>query len=168
MKTITPTKTSSLPSSTARIPQESIPPFLESLDTRPIYLKQGLTKKHIEALYMKAFRLYETGKVTDALTYFHLMLLLNSNDKRAWLGCAACFEIMKQYDPAIHCYLYASFVDRNDPMSLFRAFHCYLEINEKNYALQALEMAIQIADENNELYGELKKQALNIKNILIK
>jgi len=131
-----------------------------------MYIKKGLTKGNLEALYIMAFRLYEAERTLDALHCFKLMALLNALDKRAWFGCAACFEILKRYGAAIGCYEAASAIDINDLIPLLRIFHCYLESNQKNQALLALDNAIEAAEKHGHLYSELKEHAINMKNIL--
>ena len=137
-------------------------------DLRPTYLKKGLTETNMEALYITAYNLYESEKISHALPYFKLMALLNPYDKRGWLGCGACFEIIKSFTSAISCYKAAAITDINDPMPLFRIFHCCLEINDKKNALKSLEAAIKAAEKQPGLFSKLKEQAINIRNILVK
>ena len=168
MKNISAKNSRTLPSSMRTITSDSTTRSLLPIDTRPIYLQRGLTKKNMEALYLMAFKLYEAQKVEEALLCFKLMTLLDWSDKRAWLGSAACFERIKNYTAAIGCYKAATLADNHDPMPLFRAFHCYLEIQDKENALKALETAIQVAERQADLYSDLKKQAENIKKALLK
>ena len=167
MKNTIAKNSSTLPSSMRTMTSDSTPRSFLPVDTRPIYLQRGLTKKNMDALYLMAFKLYEAKKAEEALHCFKLMTLLDWCDKRAWLGCAACFERIKNYTAAIGCYKAATIADNHDPMPLLRTFHCYLEIQDKENALKALETAIQVAERQADLYSDLKKQAENIKKALL-
>lgn len=137
------------------------------LDGTPLYLLKGLTEKNIEALYLLAHHLYEEGRYEEACPFFQLMAFLNNQDKRAWLGAAACLEAKKEYKAAIGCYGCAAVLDETDPMPFFRSFNCHLENNDQKKAITALEAAIEIANKEEGRYADLKEQAKKIKEALL-
>ena len=96
------------------------------------------------------------------------MAFLDNGDRRGWIGAAACLEATKQYNAAIGCYGCAAVLDQSDPMPLLRSFNCYLENNDKEKALTALEAAIEVANKQEGLYANLKEQAQKIKEVLLK
>ncbi len=134
----------------------------------PLYLRQGLTQKHMDAIYLVSHHLFEQKKYREACPLFEMMTFLDCYDKRAWLGSAACFEAMKEYPVAAGCYKCAALLDESDPMPFFRSFNCYLGYNDKAQATSALEAAIEIAGKQEGLYSSLKEQAIKLKEVLLK
>jgi len=168
MPTITAKKTHSQTSSNITSSRDSLNPTLPAIDIRPIYIQRGLTKKNMRDIYLMGLRLYEAQKFNEAFLCFHLMTLLDWGDKKAWLGSAACLEVLKEYPMAILCYMTTVLIDSNDPMPLLRCFHCYLQNHDQKNALALLENAIKVADKNPDLYSALKEEAIKLKELLLR
>lgn len=122
----------------------------EALVTKgiPLYVSYGLTKQHLEALYETGYNLYAEKKYIKALGVFSNMTLLNHFDKRGWMGSAACHQLLQQYEDAITSYSYASRIDIQDPLPIFRTIECYIALKKYDEILSALEVIKPLVKDN--------------------
>jgi type III secretion system low calcium response chaperone LcrH/SycD len=121
--------------------------------------KLGYSDEKIEALYGQAYRLYNTGKYQDAIQIFRMLIILNPPQGKYMLGLAACFHMLKDWENAIKVYTICSIVDSENPIPLFHASDCYIQMRDRASAIIALEMAIQRAKDKQE-YQILKDRSL--------
>lgn len=119
----------------------------------------GLTDAMIEGIYGQAYRLYNTGKFKDASQIFRMLVMLNSNDPRYLMGLAACHHMMKDYLSAINTYTVCSMIDGDNPVPLYHASDCMIQVGDHASALIVLEMAVDRAGDKPE-YKTLKDRAL--------
>jgi type III secretion system low calcium response chaperone LcrH/SycD len=119
----------------------------------------GLTDAMIEGIYGQAYRLYNTGKYTDANQLFRLLIMINPTESKYVMGLAACFHMQKQYKSAADTYAIVNVIDPNNPIPFYHASDCYLQMGDPVSALIALEMAVKRAGERPE-YKTLKDRAI--------
>jgi type III secretion system low calcium response chaperone LcrH/SycD len=131
----------------------------------------GYNEERMEEIYGQAYRLYNTGKYVDALELFRLLIILDSTDSKYYLGLAACFHMLKEYENAVKVYAIAGIVDSQSPVPHFHASDCYLQMNDKASAILMLELAVLRSGDKPE-YQILKDRAQltidSIKKELIK
>lgn len=119
----------------------------------------GFSSKRMEEIYAHAYRLYNTGIYVEASRLFRLLMILNPQDVRYYLGLAACLHMRKEYSDAAQAYIVCSILDMNNPIYMFHASDCFVQIRDRLSALLVLEQAVQKAGNQPE-YQVLKERAL--------
>ncbi len=119
----------------------------------------GVSNAKIEAIYSQAYQMYNSGKFTDAIQLFRLLLVLEPMESKHYMGLAACQHMIKEYENAIKAYGFAGIIDPQTPVPFFHASDCYLQMRDKTSAIIMLDMAVQRAGEHPE-YQTLKDRAL--------
>lgn len=119
----------------------------------------GYNDEKMEEIYGQAYRLYNTGKYSDAMQLFRLLLILDSTESKYYLGLASCFHMLKEYENAVKVYSIAGIVDPNTPVPHFHASDCYIQMNDKASAILMLELAVLRSGDKPE-YQILKDRAL--------
>lgn len=131
----------------------------------PLYLSRGLNKQHLDTLYVIAYNLYAEKKYQKALQIFQIMSFYNHFDKRAWLGNAACFQMLKRYEEAISSYSYVALIDNKDPLPLFHSVECYSLLGKYPEANAALEVLMSMVEEDPQ-FVSLKNWGIKMREVL--
>jgi len=118
----------------------------------------GLSDEMVEGIYGQAYLLYNTGKYRDASEVFRLLIMMKSTEPKFMMGLAACYHMLKEYDPAASTYILCSVLDPTSPLPQFHASDCYIQMGDKASAIVALEMTIKRAETKPE-YQVLKERA---------
>lgn len=118
----------------------------------------GLSDQMVEGIYGQAYRMYQTGRYTDASQLFRLLVMINSNEAKYLLGLAACFHMLKEYKAATETYAVCAIIDPNNPIPHYHCSDCFIQLNDKISAMIALELAVQRAGDKPE-YKNLKDRA---------
>ena len=108
----------------------------------------------LSALYAMAYELYRNGKYEDAKAFFRLLTLVDSFERKYWMGLAGCYQMLKSYNEAIECYSAAAIQDPSDPYVHWHAADCFFYSGDLMKAKEALESALTTAKEN-EVYDAL-------------
>lgn len=118
----------------------------------------GFTDKEMEAIYTAAYNFFKSGKYENAKDLFTSLTLFNYEEQKYWMGLAATFHMLKNYDKAIEAYAFATFLNPMDPKPAFHACDCLIKKGDKANAIKALEAAITICDISKS-NNDIKKQA---------
>ena len=78
----------------------------------------GVNSTYLENIYSQAYRLYNTGKYSEATHLFRLLILLNAMEPKYTLGLAACSHMLKDYNTAIQLYTLSSTLDPQNPIPI--------------------------------------------------
>jgi type III secretion system low calcium response chaperone LcrH/SycD len=124
--------------------------FSEDRQTLP-----QLSPDSLSLLYANAYELYRNGKYDDAKCFFRFLTLVNSFERKYWMGLGASCQMLKLYPEAIECYSAAAIQDPTDPYVHLHAADCYFHSNNLEKAKEALESAIITANENADDYASL-------------
>jgi type III secretion system low calcium response chaperone LcrH/SycD len=119
----------------------------------------GLTSGYLENIYAQAYRLYNTGKYTEATHLFRILVMLNAMEPKYMLGLAACFHMLKEYFNAIQTYTMCSALDPQNPIPHYHSSDCFIQMKEYLSAMICLELAIERAGDKPE-YAKMKERAL--------
>ena len=92
---------------------------------------------------------------------------LNPFNHDYWLGLGMSLQRCQEYERAIDAYELASLANIESPVPYFYLGKCLFAIHDRENALQALELAIEMAEEQEE-YAELKSQAEAAKQAISK
>lgn len=117
--------------------------------------------------YRAAYFLFEHKRYEDAANAFLFLATLNPYHHEYWLGLGMATQLRQDYESAIDAYELAAICDISSPVPYFYLAKCLFAIHDRESALQALNLAIEIAKDLEE-YTELKQQAELAKNILLK
>lgn len=118
----------------------------------------GLSDAIIEGIYAQAYRLYNTGKYSEAIHLFRMLVMLNTTESKYILGLAACFHMLKEYQNAVQTYAMCAMLDPESPIPHYHASDCYIEMKDKLSAIISLDLAIQRAGDKPE-YAKVKERA---------
>lgn len=119
----------------------------------------GLSDAVVEGIYAQAYRLYNTGKYSEAIHLFRMLVVLNTTESKYILGLAACFHMLKEYQNAIHTYAMCAMMDPENPIPHYHASDCYVEMKDPLSAIISLDLAVQRAGDKPE-YAKIKERAL--------
>lgn len=119
----------------------------------------GINNNILEGIYAQAYRLYNTGKYTEAIHLFRMLILINSTEPKFVLGLAASLHMLKEYQNAIQTYTMCSMLDPHSPIPYYHSSDCFMQLKDYISAMICLEMAIQKAGDKPE-YTKLKERAI--------
>lgn len=117
--------------------------------------------------YKAAYHLFEHKRYTDAANAFVFLVTLNPHNHDYWLGLGMSTQMCGDYEAAIDAYEMAAVIDSESPVPYFYLAKCLFAIHDRESALQALDLALEYADDRSD-YIELKQQALAARKLLLK
>ncbi len=117
--------------------------------------------------YQAAQKLFEHEKHIDAADAFLFLVTLNPHVYEYWLGLGMTLQLLGQTEEAVDAYEMAALCKASDPVPYFYLAKCLFELHERDTTLQALELAIEYADDLPQ-YKELKREAKEAKRLLKK
>ena len=117
--------------------------------------------------YQAAYELFEHKRYPEAANAFLFLATLNPHHHEYWLGLGMATQLCHEYEAAIDAYELAALCDISSPVPYFYLAKCLFAIHDRESALHALELAIEMANGLDE-YQELKQQAEMAKDILLK
>ncbi len=118
----------------------------------------GISDSYLENVYAQAYRLYNTGKYTEATHLFRILIMLNAMEPKYMLGLAACFHMMKEYTNAIQTYTMCIALDPQSPVPHYHSSDCFIQMKDYLSAMICLELAIERAGDKPE-YAKMKERA---------
>ena len=127
----------------------------------------GFSDETMIKFYKAANRLFENRRFSDAANAFLFLVTLNSYNHDYWLGLGMATQMCGDYDAAVDAYEMAAIINIESPIPYFYLAKCLFAMHDRESALQALELALEYANDMPE-YEELKKQALAAQAILRK
>lgn len=123
--------------------------------------------KTMAKFYRAASLLFEHKRYQDAAHAFLFLATLNPHYHEYWLGLGMATQLCQDYESAIDAYELAALCNISSPVPYFYLAKCLFAIHDRESALEALNLAIETADDLEE-YVELKRQAVLAKDILLK
>jgi type III secretion system low calcium response chaperone LcrH/SycD len=111
-----------------------------------------VAEEKIQGMHALAFFLYREQQYRDASHFFRLLVASRPSEAKYWKSLGACFQMLKEYEQAINCYISAQILNKNqpDPYLYVHAADCYFVLQQKEAGLKALEAARFIAKEKND------------------
>ncbi len=117
--------------------------------------------------YQAAYQLFEQKRYAEACNAFLFLASLNPYHHEYWLGFAMAAQLNHEYESAIDAYELAALMNITSPLPYFYLSKCLFAMHNREGALQALELAIEMADDID-AFQDIKKQAISAKEILFK
>lgn len=127
----------------------------------------GFSDETMAKFYGAAYRLFEHRRYVEAANAFLFLATLNPYNHDYWVGMGMCSQLIKDYETAIDAYEMAAICRIDSPVPYFYLAKCLFALHDRDSALQALELAIEYAENHTE-FTELKNQAETAKKLLLK
>lgn len=136
--------------------------LIEALSSgRTIQEIAGISDDGLEMLYQTAKKLYEAKDFQQARDAFSFLCMLNSQKFAFWLGLGNSEFGLQNYDAALFAYAFVAEVNPEDYLCHLFSARCYEELQDKDNAINALELALFVigADsEHHELQNTIQSQ----------
>ena len=113
----------------------------------------------MEKFYQGAYNLFHQQEYRKAADAFVFLTTLNPYVHNYWLGLGMAEQLEGGYQEALLAYAMAILSDGSNPVTHYHSATCYRALNDKQSALQSLEMAIRCSGDKAE-HLNLKEQAL--------
>jgi type III secretion system low calcium response chaperone LcrH/SycD len=117
--------------------------------------------------YHSANHLFENKRYPDAANAFLFLVTLEPHISRYWIGLGMSAQMCHDYEAAIDAYEMAAICEIENPEPYFYLAKCLFAVHDREATLQALDLAIEYAGDNDD-YADLKRQAIAAKELLLK
>lgn len=117
-----------------------------------------LSLAQLELLYNLGYKLFQSGKYKDALSYFTVLRQFEPLKFRSNFSVAACHHYLKDYPNAIENYMISTYLAPQNPVPYMHLFDCHMHQKAFGLAGQALKEAIARAADVKE-YSVLRTKA---------
>lgn len=134
--------------------------FFEKTSQGNVHALPQFSSDSLSTLYAMAYELYRNGKYEDAKGFFRFLTLVDSFERKYWMGLAACYQMLKGYAEAIECYSAAAIQDPSDPYVHWHAADCFFHSGNLTDANQALDSALTTAKANESYAALIPKLSL--------
>lgn len=124
------------------------------------------TAKQMGKFYAVAHHLLEEKRVEEARNAFIFLITLNPTHSEYWLGLGFAEQYLHQYEEAIDAYEMAAIYNMGHPLPYLYLAKCLFAIHDRKSALQAIEIALEYAQDSKE-YEPFKREALKAKKTLL-
>lgn len=115
--------------------------------------------------YEAAYRLFRANRHEDAANAFLFLVTMNPYNHDFWLGLGMSTQLLGDREAAMDAYEMAASCQIDNPVPYFYLAKCLFETHERESALQALDLAIEYANDLPQ-YAELRAQAEEVKRLL--
>lgn len=116
--------------------------------------------------YRAAYQLFEHQRQKDAAHAFLFLVTLNPYNHDYWLGLGMATQLCGDFEAAIDAYEMAAVYEMDNPIPYFYLAKCLFAIHDRDSALQALDLALEYAEDKSE-YTDLKQQAQTARKLLL-
>jgi len=157
-----------------KIPEEALE-RLKSPDVLRRQMEEGLTFQEIigyshetmEKFYHVAHRLFQAQEYEKAADAFLFLTTLNPYVHHYWLGLGMAEQLNGGVQQALLAYAMAVLTNAESPVPHYHSASCYQVLNDRESALQSLQIAINCAGSSPE-HSVLKERAIIAKQSLLK
>lgn len=145
------------------------PYYLRDVLAKGVYPKDivEFSEEAMAKSYKTALQFFQEGRFQDAGDAFLFLCYLDPSKYEYWLGLGMATQMNHNYEGAIDAYELAAICDINSPVPYFYLAKCLFAIHDHESSLQALELAIESAGDDEE-FAELKEQAIKARDTLLR
>lgn len=118
-----------------------------------------ISETELAQLYSYAYQMFTTGKYLEARELFKMLLTLEPGEAGFALSLGACHHHLGHYEHALDAYMLASALTPADPIPLFYAYGCYLNLKDLPAAGVMLSNVVAKAGDTPQ-YAKLKERAV--------
>lgn len=119
----------------------------------------GITNEDAKNMYLRARKLYDSGKYREAKAIFSVLALVDSKVPAVLYGLGSCCMMLQEYEAAIDIFLEYGALVLSDPLPYYYISHCCEKRKDKLSTMVALQTAINRAGDHPQ-YQEIKQRAL--------
>jgi type III secretion system low calcium response chaperone LcrH/SycD len=102
---------------------------------------RGLSREDLETIYAIGYNLYNQALYEKAEPMFQFACFYEHTEARYWVALGNCRQMAKKYQPAIDAFGMGYVLDQNNPWPVIQAAICYLALQDKEQAADALTLA---------------------------
>jgi type III secretion system low calcium response chaperone LcrH/SycD len=102
---------------------------------------RGLSKEDVETIYAIGYNLYNQAQYDKAEPMFQFACFYEHAEPRYWVALGNCRQMTKNYERAIDAYGFGYALDINNPWPVIQTAICYLALQDKEQAADALALA---------------------------
>lgn len=118
----------------------------------------NISDEEIAQLYSFAYHQFSEGKYEDARELFKMMLSLEPLNPDFATALGVCHHRLKDFEYALQCYMLATMAAPDNPVPLFYAYDCFMNLNDEVCA--GIMLCNVIAKAGNETkYEHIKSDA---------
>lgn len=122
-------------------------PKILSSDTWQGFL--GLSSKTLLWLYQIGRQHYEQNRLEEALTFFQLLIMLNTLDCDHWIGLGFTQKSLSQLPEALNSFAVALILNPKNPMPRYQSAKLYLQLGQFEDAVIELDILSEIIQEES-------------------
>lgn len=126
----------------------------------------GFSNETMSKFYKAAYHLFEDKNYKDAANAFLFLASINTHNSDYWLGLGMSTQMCHEYETAIDAYELAAYLEVTNPVPYLYLAKCLFAIHERENSLHALDLAIEMAADQEE-YQELMSQAEAAKELIL-
>lgn len=104
---------------------------------------RGLSREDLETIYAIGYNLYNQAQYEKAEPMFQFACFYEHTEARYWVALGNCRMMAKKYQPAIDAYGMGYALDLANPWPVIQTAICYLALQDKGQAAEALKLADQ-------------------------
>lgn len=112
----------------------------------------------ISQIYSFAYSKFNSGKYSDACELFKMLVLLEPMKSDFATSLGVCHHRLKNYKEALSAYMLGAALNPTDPVPIFYAYDCFLNLEEKASACIMLCNVISRAGDIPK-YAKIKERA---------
>lgn len=117
-----------------------------------------ISDKEIALLYSYAHTLYMGGQYDKACELFKMLTILEPEQPDFATAVGVCHQRMKSYLNAVYAYMYSFTLQPGNPIPLFYAYECFMQLNDLASAGMAIGGVVARAADDPK-YAKLKARA---------
>jgi len=118
----------------------------------------NISDEELAQIYSFAYHHFGSGKYREAREMFKMMLMLDPINTDFATSLGICHHRLKDYEYALTCYMLGAFLEPTNPVCLFYAYDCY--VNLKNDTCAAVMLGNVIARAGDQApYAHIKNDA---------
>lgn len=118
----------------------------------------NISDEEISRIYSFAYQLFNSGQYAQALELFKMLLVLEPVENGFAVALGACYHRLHDYENALRCYMLGSALAPDDPLPLFYAYDCCMNLQNKVSAGIMLCNVIAKAG-NDARYAKMKERS---------
>jgi type III secretion system low calcium response chaperone LcrH/SycD len=147
--------------------QEPIDGYVKDLLEKNKTLQQvcGISDHTLDMFYKAAKYIFEQHQFEQAADAFGFLTIVNSKKASFWLGLGNAEYQCARFEPALLALTFAKALDPSNPIPYIQAARCYEKINQIDFAMHSLQVALDLMGNRTEHSG-LRKIVQQHKNAL--
>ncbi len=102
---------------------------------------RGLSREDLETIYAIGYNLYNQALYEKAEPMFQFACFYEHTEARYWVALGNCRQMGKKYQAAIDAFGMGYALDQANPWPVIQAAICYLALQDKDQAGEALTLA---------------------------